>query len=56
MTFSTEENTRCDDGVVQSGSHAEFEENLHRENLRVMAEMFDGVYLQEYLRKCGEAR
>ena len=36
--------------VVYQEAWVEFEENLHKDNLRFMAEMFEGVFLEEYVR------
>ncbi|MBV52350.1 MAG: hypothetical protein CMH77_07670 [Nitrospinae bacterium] len=40
--------------VVYQEAWVEFEENLHKDNLRFMAEMFEGVFLEEYVRKYGD--
>ncbi|HJN99363.1 MAG TPA: hypothetical protein QGF86_00725 [Nitrospinaceae bacterium] len=41
------------DVIAQEGC-IDFEENLHKDNLRFMAEMFEGVFWEEYERKYGD--
>ncbi len=53
MEFSRNENRGLGDVVYQKGC-VEFEENLHKDNLRFMAEMFEGIYLEEYVQKYGD--
>ncbi|KMP10528.1 hypothetical protein UR09_05950 [Candidatus Nitromaritima sp. SCGC AAA799-A02] len=54
MESSGNGSSRADDAVVECESVSDFEERLQKDNLRVMAEMYEGVYLKEYLQKYGQ--
>lgn len=53
MESSRNGSKRLGDSVCRKG-YDEFEERLHKDNLKFMAEMFEGVYLEEYVLKYGD--